>query len=378
MNNLHNFWNTQPINIDTNNINKPVIISSINDISKNPITLPDKITWHTFNIKLELDQIQKFLLNFYAESDDNTMRLAYSKDILEWYISNQEIIENLFIGIKYNNKLVGIIFCIPIQISVYNNIIRSGEINFLCIHKILRNKNIAPLLIKELTRRANLIGIYQGFYTGSLNLPNNLCNGKYYHRNINVKRLLDADFIDKPDKMSIDTLKKIYKIRKELSINIRKLEEKDIDECYKKYNNFIKKYNIYRIFSKDEFINTFLRNDKVCESFVVIKNNKITDFISFYYLQSQILNNPKIDKINKAYIYYYFFENENSFIELIDNCLLLLKQRHIDVLNCINQMDNDLLFNKLKFYEGTGNLNFYLFNWQCARIDNNKLGLVIV
>ena len=378
MNNLHNFWNTQPINIDTNNINKPVIISSINDISKNPITLPDKITWHTFNIKLELDQIQKFLLNFYAESDDNTMRLAYSKDILEWYISNQEIIENLFIGIKYNNKLVGIIFCIPIQISVYNNIIRSGEINFLCIHKILRNKNIAPLLIKELTRRANLIGIYQGFYTGSLNLPNNLCNGKYYHRNINVKRLLDADFIDKLDKMSIDTLKKIYKIRKELSINIRKLEEKDIDECYKKYNNFIKKYNIYRIFSKDEFINTFLRNDKVCESFVVIKNNKITDFISFYYLQSQILNNPKIDKINKAYIYYYFFENENSFIELIDNCLLLLKQRHIDVLNCINQMDNDLLFNKLKFYEGTGNLNFYLFNWQCARIDNNKLGLVIV
>lgn len=32
------------------------------------------------------------------------------------------------------------------------------EINFLCVHKKLRDKRLAPLLIKEITRRVNLTG----------------------------------------------------------------------------------------------------------------------------------------------------------------------------------------------------------------------------
>ena len=35
------------------------------------------------------------------------------------------------------------------------------EINFLCIHKKLRAKRLAPVLIKEVTRRVNLRGIFQ-------------------------------------------------------------------------------------------------------------------------------------------------------------------------------------------------------------------------
>jgi len=35
------------------------------------------------------------------------------------------------------------------------------EINFLCVHKKLRSKRLAPVLIKEITRRVNLKGIWQ-------------------------------------------------------------------------------------------------------------------------------------------------------------------------------------------------------------------------
>ena len=35
------------------------------------------------------------------------------------------------------------------------------EINFLCVHKSLRSKRLAPVLIKEITRRVNLKGIFQ-------------------------------------------------------------------------------------------------------------------------------------------------------------------------------------------------------------------------
>ena len=35
---------------------------------------------------------------------------------------------------------------------------RMAEINFLCVHKKLRAKRLAPVLIKEVTRRINLKG----------------------------------------------------------------------------------------------------------------------------------------------------------------------------------------------------------------------------
>lgn len=46
------------------------------------------------------------------------------------------------------------------------------EINFLCVHKKLRSKRVAPVLIREITRRVNLEGIFQAVYTAGVVLPN--------------------------------------------------------------------------------------------------------------------------------------------------------------------------------------------------------------
>ena len=45
------------------------------------------------------------------------------------------------------------------------------EINFLCVHKKLRSKRVAPVLIKEITRRVNRTGIFQAVYTAGVVLP---------------------------------------------------------------------------------------------------------------------------------------------------------------------------------------------------------------
>lgn len=39
--------------------------------------------------------------------------------------------------------------------------IKTVEINFLCVHKKLRAKRLAPVLIKEITRRVNRMGVWQ-------------------------------------------------------------------------------------------------------------------------------------------------------------------------------------------------------------------------
>lgn len=53
------------------------------------------------------------------------------------------------------------------------------EINFLCVHKKLRSKRVAPVLIREITRRVNLEGIFQAVYTAGVVLPKPVSTCRY-------------------------------------------------------------------------------------------------------------------------------------------------------------------------------------------------------
>lgn len=53
------------------------------------------------------------------------------------------------------------------------------EINFLCVHKRLRDKRMAPVLIREITRRVNLHAIYQAIYTSGVVLPRPLATCRF-------------------------------------------------------------------------------------------------------------------------------------------------------------------------------------------------------
>ncbi len=52
------------------------------------------------------------------------------------------------VRVKSNNKLVGFISAIPATVRVNGRTVRMVEINFLCVHKKLRSKRLAPVLIK--------------------------------------------------------------------------------------------------------------------------------------------------------------------------------------------------------------------------------------
>lgn len=73
-----------------------------------------------------------------------------------------------------------------------------AEVNYLCVHKKLREKRLAPLLIKEVTRRVNLCDIWQAIYTSGTTLPTPFGTAPYWHRNLNPKKLVDVKFSFKP------------------------------------------------------------------------------------------------------------------------------------------------------------------------------------
>lgn len=55
------------------------------------------------------------------------------------------------------------------------------EINFLCVHKKLRLKRVAPVLIREITRRVNREGIFQAAFTAGIVLPKPVATCRYYY-----------------------------------------------------------------------------------------------------------------------------------------------------------------------------------------------------
>lgn len=66
---------------------------------------------------------------------------------------------------------VGFISAVPAHVRVYDKPVRMSEVNFLCVHKKMRSKRVAPVLIREITRRCNIEGIFQAAYTAGVVLP---------------------------------------------------------------------------------------------------------------------------------------------------------------------------------------------------------------
>lgn len=98
----------------------------------------------------------------YVEDDDNMFRFDYSTDFLRWALTPPGYKSEWLFGVRggAKNKLYGFISGIPVHIKVRGNEVLMAEINFLCVHRSLRAKRLAPVLIKEVTRRVNLHNIW--------------------------------------------------------------------------------------------------------------------------------------------------------------------------------------------------------------------------
>lgn len=66
---------------------------------------------------------------------------------------------------------------------------------FSFLHLILycSSKRLAPVLIKEVTRRVNLENRWQAVYTAGVVLPKPVARCQYFHRTINAKKLFEVN-----------------------------------------------------------------------------------------------------------------------------------------------------------------------------------------
>lgn len=197
----YKFWSTQPVpRMDEKiQVNEPIEVEkAISDIRADPYSLPDGFKWDTINIDepLVLKELYILLNENYVEDDDAMFRFDYQPEFLKWALQPPGWRKDWHVGVRIikSSRLVGFISAIPGHVRIYDKVLKIVEINFLCVHKKLRSKRVAPVLIREITRRVNLTGIFQAVYTAGVVLPKPVSTSRYWHRSLNPKKLIEVNF----------------------------------------------------------------------------------------------------------------------------------------------------------------------------------------
>jgi glycylpeptide N-tetradecanoyltransferase len=193
------FWSTQPVPRMDEKIddNAPIEADKqISEIKQEPYALPEGFEWDTVSINdpFQLQELYTLLNENYVEDDDAMFRFDYQPNFIKWALQPPGWRQEWHTGVRVakSRKLVGFISAIPGTLSVYNKSNKMVEINFLCVHKKLRSKRLAPVLIREITRRVNLTGIFQAVYTAGVVLPKPISSCRYWHRSLNPKKLIEV------------------------------------------------------------------------------------------------------------------------------------------------------------------------------------------
>lgn len=133
------------------------------------------------------------------------------------------------------------------------------EINYLCVHKKLRSKRLAPVLIKEVTRRVHLEGTFQAIYTAGVILPTPVSVCQYYHRLLNIQKLVDTHFAYVPRNMTLARMIRVNKVPENMSLpGLREMQDRDIVEVTTLFERYMKRFDLAPVFTVEEARHQFL------------------------------------------------------------------------------------------------------------------------
>jgi glycylpeptide N-tetradecanoyltransferase len=253
----HKFWNTQPMpgnekaiaDVDVDDHGPIDPNTDIMKVRQEPLNMPAGFEWCSIDIMdpTQAQEVYKLLNENYVEDDECMFRFDYSVPFLQWALTPPNYRQDWHVGVRATNsgKLMGCITAIPAHIRIYDVVQDMVEINFLCVHKKLRTKRLAPVLIKEITRRVNVTGRWQAVYTAGVYLPKPIGLSRYYHRSLQPKKLIDIRFSSLPPKETLANHLKRLKLPDRPVHPLRPMTAADVPRVHELIQEHLKRYRIY-------------------------------------------------------------------------------------------------------------------------------------
>ena len=300
--------------------------------------------------------IYNFINNNYNES--YIYSINFLKETLLYLDNNESNNIGLF---NENNEIIGFIHCKPINLFIKSKIQKFYYTDFLCVHKLYRNNNLAVILISKLITLHNR---YQPFiFKKDIKmLPFNYINKSsyYYYQITNNKFIHIKNNIIFANKHNIlDVYNFINKICKNKKI----YQYLTFNEFKKLYINSSKKiiieYDINNeIIGIITFVNFYMRSNKTnfFENYLSIKKK--------YKLETSFFHTIDIENIyiynNKNYELFYFLINYSI-------------KNNIKIISCIDQSLSYYFINQNNMKKSM-NIYFHAYNYHINNIiDKNDI-----
>ena len=387
----HTFWESQPVKQfteeDDDGIEEGPVqrAKAVSEVRQEPYKLPGSFAWCECEISDQkaCEEVYTLLSENYVEDDDNMFRFKYSPEFLSWALRPPEFKSFWHVGVRVqkSDKLVAFISAIPAKIRTKGRTVDMVEINFLCVHKKLRSKRLAPVLIREITRRVNLFDVWQASYTAGVIIPTPLATCRYFHRSLNPKKLIEVGFSKLGKRMTLSRTIKLHKLpASPATPGLRRMRREDSAEVLALLKRYLSQFDLACVFqTEDEVAHWFVPRDNVVYSYVVEDSDgRVTDLMSFYSLPSTIIGNEHHKELRAAFSYYNI-ANSVPLKSLMEDALICARDEGFDVYNALDIMENGSFMKELKFGIGDGHLQYYLYNWKIKQsLNPSQVGLVLL
>ena len=145
--------------------------------------------------------------------------------------------------------------------------------NFLAVHSKLRTKKMAQIMILEAIRRSRAENLQVAFYHSAQCIPTPFLTTRSSNRLINIPKLLDVRYTSLPQGMTRKEYCKKFELpnkdRFQIKGNLRRMEERDVKEVLRLYNEENKRREIYLNFSKAQIAHLLLPKEDIVMTYVV-------------------------------------------------------------------------------------------------------------
>ncbi|XP_016986414.1 glycylpeptide N-tetradecanoyltransferase-like [Drosophila rhopaloa] len=377
------FWSTQPMvqkdeYVTSNRCITPKRRAA--EIRAEPYALPIGFMWVLVDLanNIELEELYKLLNENYVEDGRKLFRLDNQPDFLKWALKPPGWKSDWHVGVRVETtgQLVAFISAIPGKLRCYNKVIKVVDVNFMCVHKRLRGKRVAPILMREITRRVNLKGIFQAFFTAGVHLPTPVGSCRCWHRFLNPQKLVEVRYTPMSRNLTVQHALQLYSLPNETKTKgFRPIREEDMDQAHKLLEKYLTRFKLCPVFSKDEFSHWFTPKPGVIECFVVTDaKNQVTDLASYLCLPSTVIQHAKHKTISAANAFYNV-ATKTSWSDLLNDTMISARNNQMDVFNTLEQMEIKKHLATLKFVPGDGMQHYYLFNWRCPPMEPQHIAL---